>query len=178
MSNYKAIAIAASIALIGAFFPTPTAKAQYFQNSAQLLDYGNQYYNQNCVSGSKFYFAYIQRNPNLSYADTGQIRQRIRDCEQGHPTPPPTHAGNDGKYDDPSQPAPSDPKQKRCGAYAVLAVTAQRINQRAGCGFGGNRWSLDYDNHYNWCMDSNVSAQDLRSESSIRSNALNGCVFK
>lgn len=179
MKTSKFFVLAGSIIVLGALLPAPHVTAQYYPNSADLLKFGNQFYNTNCVSGSKYYFAYMQREPGIAPADRVRIKKLIYDCEVGHAGAANAGtAGNDGKYDGPGAVSNPNPKQQRCGAYAVLAVTAQRINQRAGCGFGGNRWSLDYDNHYNWCMDANVSAQDLRSESSIRSNALNDCVFK
>jgi hypothetical protein len=174
MSNFKSLAIAGTILLLSAFFPTPTAKAQYVQDTAQLLNYGNQYYGKNCVTSSKYYFAYMQRQQGLSAADTNLIRQRIRDCESQEGV----FAGTDGKYDMQGMSPEAQAKIKRCGDYAVLAMTAARINQRAQCGNGGNRWLTDYGSHYSWCMDANPSAQELRSESSARSNALNGCLFK
>lgn len=173
MSAFKSIAVAGAILLLGALFPTPTAKAQYINDTAELLKQGNDKYDKNCVAGSKFYFAYIQRQQTIAYDARIRLLQRISDCERGHTGT----ASNDGKYDDPNAPPTSNPKEKRCGAYAVLAVTAQRINQRAGCGNGGNRWSTDYDSHYNWCMDASVSAAALRAENTARSNALNSCVF-
>ena len=174
MRNFTSLAIAGTILLLAAFFPAPAAKAQYVQDNAQLLDYGNQYYGKNCVTSSKYYFAYIQRQQGLSSADSNLIRQRIHDCEAQEGV----FAGNGGKYDMQGMSPDVQAKMRRCGDYAVLAMTAARINQRAQCGNAGNRWLTDYGSHYNWCMDANPSVQELRSESSIRSDALNSCVFK
>lgn len=177
MKTRSFLILSGSILALGALLPAPHVGAQYYQNSADLLKFGNQFYNTNCVTGSKYYFAYMQREQAITSADRVKMKKLIYDCEAGHAGTGTGSAGNDGKYDGPNSPAAGNPKEKRCAAYALLAVTAQRINQRAGCGLGGNRWSLDYDSHYNWCMDANVSAQELRTENTIRSNALNTCVF-
>ena len=40
-----------------------------------------------------------------------------------------------------------------CKAYANNALAQQRLNQARGCGFGGSDWHLNYNNHYNWCLN-------------------------
>ena len=62
---------------------------------------------------------------------------------------------------------------QRCRRYADRAVNQNRTNLRRGCGFTGNRWSNNWNGHYNWCR--RVSASTSRHEDQARVNALNRC---
>jgi plastocyanin len=40
-----------------------------------------------------------------------------------------------------------------CRSYAAKAVEQNERNIKTGCGFCGQRWQSDYDNHYSWCLE-------------------------
>ncbi len=50
-----------------------------------------------------------------------------------------------------SLPARADSPQY-CNEYSNQAMIAAAQNMSHGCGFGGPRWGLDYQVHYNWCL--------------------------
>jgi hypothetical protein len=64
------------------------------------------------------------------------------------PTPQPT-------------PQPPSPDQGRCDQYARTAVAQSQRNVYEGCGFGGPRWILEYDPHYQWCLQMPQFLADL-----------------
>ncbi len=39
-----------------------------------------------------------------------------------------------------------------CKIYAQDAINQYNASQQRGCGFFGSGWSLDYNEHYNWCF--------------------------
>ena len=60
-----------------------------------------------------------------------------------------------------------------CEQYATTAIDQFHQSQGMGCGFGGDRWSDDYQGHYNWCMG--VNDQDAAGETTARENGLIQC---
>jgi hypothetical protein len=39
-----------------------------------------------------------------------------------------------------------------CHSYATNAVAQQATNNFQDCGFGGDRWSANFNGHYDWCL--------------------------
>ncbi len=64
-------------------------------------------------------------------------------------------------------------KQAFCQRYSNTAISKQRQNLSRRCGFGGGRWQLNYNNHYNWCLQ--VSSASANSETNARSAQLQQC---
>ncbi len=60
-----------------------------------------------------------------------------------------------------------------CRSYASTAVSQNNQNVNRGCGYSGNRWTNNYDGHYNWCMGVNRSTAN--SETNARRQGLNQC---
>src|SRR5262245_53483535 len=60
-----------------------------------------------------------------------------------------------------------------CHLYAGVAIS--QVQLATGCpGIGGDRWSANYDDHFNWCRD--LSTREWRNhEYSARQTALIGC---
>ncbi len=65
---------------------------------------------------------------------------------------------------------------KSCKAYANNALAQQRLNQSRGCGFGGDHWHLNYNKHYNWCLNITPTLRSQHTKS--RQNALARCSKK
>lgn len=59
-----------------------------------------------------------------------------------------------------------------CETYAKRALKQQFENQTLGCGFGGDRWSINYEHHYNWCKRNRDGAGR---EWQARNVAMNRC---
>lgn len=64
--------------------------------------------------------------------------------------------------------------QQACSVYAQTAIDAAQKAQAAGCGFGGSAWTLDFNEHFSWCLQAGQTERD--NESSARHNQLVGCV--
>jgi hypothetical protein len=64
--------------------------------------------------------------------------------------------------------------QAACQTFAKRAVTAADAAAKHGCGFGGNRWLVDYGAHFNWCLSASEAARD--DEDHARANQLQGCL--
>lgn len=62
----------------------------------------------------------------------------------------------------------------RCKIYAEMAVQQNQSNIDWGCGYTGNRWSSNYQAHYEWCMNVPKSAADF--ETAERERLLNECL--
>jgi hypothetical protein len=60
-----------------------------------------------------------------------------------------------------------------CHRYATRAVQAQLSNIHYRCGYGGRRWSTDYDDHFGWCAQAPVRAVDR--EEGARRRMLRDC---
>ncbi len=60
-----------------------------------------------------------------------------------------------------------------CRNYANTAVTQNRENRQYGCGYGGNRWTENYQGHYQWCMGTYPG--NAASEDAARSRLLASC---
>jgi len=60
-----------------------------------------------------------------------------------------------------------------CNSYARTAISQHRDNLRRRCGGTGNRWQLNYQNHYGWCLRVGPGAR--RSETNARANRLRRC---
>jgi len=60
-----------------------------------------------------------------------------------------------------------------CNEYANQAVISATQNASFHCGFTGNRWSFNYQEHYGWCLTA-AHSQTL-SERLIRKNAIVSC---
>lgn len=60
-----------------------------------------------------------------------------------------------------------------CASFAKNAVAQQRLNQKRGCGFAGNAWHLNYNKHYNWCLNTTPTIRYNHTKS--RQDALTRC---
>ncbi len=47
----------------------------------------------------------------------------------------------------------AQPAVQYCKIYAQDAINQYNASQQRGCGFFGLGWSLDYNTHLNWCID-------------------------
>jgi hypothetical protein len=160
LETRRLAALAAGLCLAG------QAAAQGL-SAQQLLQSGDQSYRNNCVRGTKYYFALIQQFPTrLGAEDTKRLQGMIASCEE-HPLAP----GLDAKMDGVGQP--------ECAAYAEIAVAeAHAAASIPRCHAGGPRWSTDAKFHYNWCMSRNVSRDTVRDERNARREFLDNCAFK
>lgn len=64
-------------------------------------------------------------------------------------------------------------KTMQCDVYARIALTQGELSTKYNCGYAGNRWSLDYNIHVNWCMGSTDSSPEV--ESAERQKLLAQC---
>lgn len=64
--------------------------------------------------------------------------------------------------------------QAACQTFAKKAMTAADAAAKRSCGFGGNRWLVDYGAHFNWCLSASQGARD--EEDQARANQLQGCL--
>jgi hypothetical protein len=64
-------------------------------------------------------------------------------------------------------------KRQACDAYAATAVAQQAESGRLGCGFTGDAWSSNRQNHYAWCLGVNASV--FNAETAARERDLAGC---
>ena len=62
---------------------------------------------------------------------------------------------------------------EKCRIYAQSAVNQYNENVRRKCAFNDSRWSRNYGNHMNWCL--NVSQAQRESEMKARAAALQRC---
>jgi len=60
-----------------------------------------------------------------------------------------------------------------CAPYAKNAVTQQQLNQKRGCGFAGDGWHLNYNKHYNWCLNNSPGIRYKHTKS--RQDSLTRC---
>jgi hypothetical protein len=67
-------------------------------------------------------------------------------------------------------------KNMQCDVYARIALTQSELNTKHNCGYDGNRWSSNYDLHFNWCMESADSSADV--ESAERQKLLTQCAIR
>ncbi len=67
-------------------------------------------------------------------------------------------------------------REGTCRQYANTAVDQYATSQAMGCGFGGDRWQDNYDNHFNWCMG--ATDQQTVYETTERQKALAACASR
>jgi hypothetical protein len=60
-----------------------------------------------------------------------------------------------------------------CNDYANQAVISATQNRDMGCGFSGRRWTLNYQEHFGWCMSANPN--DVISERLTRKHMIQAC---
>jgi hypothetical protein len=60
-----------------------------------------------------------------------------------------------------------------CETYSSRALFQAGENRKLGCGFGGARWSEDYEGHYEWCKRATREASG--NEWQARNVAMNRC---
>ena len=65
------------------------------------------------------------------------------------------------------------PGRAACREYARTAVSQAREARRLDCGYGGRRWSRNYQRHLRWC--SSTSRRQVRREFRIRERLLEQC---
>jgi len=158
-------------------------------SDAQLLSMGTAAWNQTkCVTAARFFYAYLVRDPQ-GVPSAGPSRESLEDaiswCEKNTTV----YGGSKGDgFGDTNtgpkkpvlnfgvvvQPPPGlDPTQRRCRAYASIAVAQNAVNLANRCGFTGNRWDSDYSNHLRWCTA--VAPGACRAETQQRQAMLDQC---
>ncbi len=60
-----------------------------------------------------------------------------------------------------------------CSEYSARAVAMAGENLARGCGYGGARWTVDYNAHYGWCMSAPPRA--AMREQALRRDGLAAC---
>ncbi|HEX5376051.1 MAG TPA: hypothetical protein VFW48_07825 [Solirubrobacterales bacterium] len=153
-----------------ALMSAPPAAAQPVQLSDQrLYDAGLRGYIQgNCVTATRYWFAYLQRNPAELQSNIGKlnrIERVIGACESA----PSTYAAYNVAMFYVSQPT----HEQRCRTYGELAAAQYEVAQAANCGFSGSRWSPDIAYHANWCMT--VDHPAVSAEHAARNHLLEQC---
>ena len=63
-----------------------------------------------------------------------------------------------------------------CKAYTQIAIQQFYDARNRQCGFGGNRWSPNYQHHYQWCVG--VLVPELNGETQARATAISQCAHK
>lgn len=145
----------------------PLAAAQpVLMSPQQLYNAGLKGYAKgNCVTVSRFWFAYLQANPSgLTPAGQARIEEVIAGCEQASNKYASTFA-----YYDLKKPT----RQGQCDIYAELAVAQYEAGRAANCGFSGPRWSPNRAYHAQWCMQ--AAPKDDWVERQARDAALDKC---
>jgi hypothetical protein len=148
------------ICLLALVLAPGCALAQVYSD-AQLLHEGNRAYPHDCIRGSNYLFAYLQRGPQLSWTQKADIEDKIANCTNDW-------AGNDSKFD-----ASAGAAQKRCNAYAAVAVGQYHASEKTGCDDGQGGWHDDFNEHYQWCLTADPKV--VLSETRRRQVYLNKC---
>lgn len=65
-------------------------------------------------------------------------------------------------------------EQAACLVFAKTSMISVDSAAKHGCGFGGNRWLVDYGTHFNWCLSQSEEARDQ--EQQARTLQLQGCL--
>ncbi len=60
-----------------------------------------------------------------------------------------------------------------CRNYAKSAVKQNERNERRNCGFAGDRWHSNFEDHFRWCLD--VERAAAESEANVRDDELRAC---
>lgn len=141
------------------------AQSQIIFEDPELLKRGNSWYKSNCIRGSNFYFAYLQREPQF-LKDNPSVRIKIENLIASC-TPDKFYASIGSKSDE------TRSTTKRCNAYAGVAVGQYIASKNTGCDDGQGGWSNDYKGHYNWCLQQNPAV--VRSEVRRRQDYLYQC---
>lgn len=71
--------------------------------------------------------------------------------------------------------APNSPERERCTDYAATAVDQQRQNLNRQCGFSGDAWNANWQEHFAWCSGVPAAEAKARTETRTRQLAEN-CV--
>lgn len=61
----------------------------------------------------------------------------------------------------------------RCSTYAAGATLAQQTNLGLHCGYRGDIWSMDHNNHRSWCM--RVPREESDRHSAVRRQEIERC---
>ena len=48
--------------------------------------------------------------------------------------------------------AAADDKQTKCTTYAAMATNQAVMAKHLKCGYSGQRWATDNNDHFTWCM--------------------------
>lgn len=63
-----------------------------------------------------------------------------------------------------------------CKNYTQIAIQQFNDARNRQCGFGGNRWSANYQHHYQWCVG--VLVPESNGETQARANMITQCAKK
>lgn len=72
-------------------------------------------------------------------------------------------------------PPAKDPADPKCAQYALMARQQATANIERGCGFSGERWSVEFNPHFAWCEAASTTDADLTRETKVRTDALAKC---
>ena len=64
-------------------------------------------------------------------------------------------------------------KRAKCDDYAIGAIEQANLNLQQRCGFRGRAWHVNYDRHFNYCMDNR--GRDRRALNTDRQAKLDRC---
>lgn len=123
--------------------------------------------NGNCVKASRFYFAYLLRNPvelQTDYVLRTRLEKVIATCD----SLPSHYAFTSAIF---SRTPPT--KQALCEKYSEISVAQNDAASLARCGFTGSRWNAAVTYHHTWCMGAADSQRNAELEA--RKTALNAC---
>jgi hypothetical protein len=120
----------------------------------------------NCVTASRYWYAYLLREPkDLRAARKQRLQEIIKMCEQMAVRVAYTDAKIDGA---------SDTKEFRCENYAATAVAQYQSSRSGACRFSGSRWSSNREAHHSWCLD--VPESEADKEFRARDRELERCL--
>jgi len=164
---------------VAALFGQSYTDAQLYNEGRLAWDRGS------CVRASRFFFAYLVRNPGVQNRNEGTLMQKAIDwCESNSTVAVPGSKGDDPGDGGvrplarpprpvlalPGSPIVAAPEQRRCDSYARIAVAQAQIYLANSCGAADTRWDTTYANHFNWC--SAVGAAQSRAETAARQQIL------
>lgn len=119
----------------------------------------------NCVTASRFWFAYLLREPSdLTATRRAKLESVISECERF----PTRFSFTNASFHI------SNPSEMRCDAYAETAVAQFEASRLVGCNLSDNRWNANKRFHKNWCLHAPES--EANSERLKRNEILTTCM--
>ena len=109
------------------------------------------------------YFNWCMKNPRRrAEANTAVRRRMIARCRE-----------RIARGEPPRGPAPGGDDLESCRQYAAISARQAQDARALGCGYGGGRWSLSPERHFEWCRTASLTAR--RAQIAARRAALSRC---